>query len=76
MWIRGLISRRLASFFILLLIQVGGLGYMTATTFLLILLGRKFGLRDKIALQQALDRPGIEGGVQLVRSVVATILFF
>lgn len=63
-------------FFILLLIQVGGLGYMTATTFLLILLGRKFGLRDKIALQQALDRPGIEGGVPLVRSVVATILFF
>ena len=32
---------------LLLLIQVGGLGYMTATTFLLLLLGRRFGLRDR-----------------------------
>jgi hypothetical protein len=31
-------------FFLVLLVQVGGLGYMTATTFLLLLLGRRFGL--------------------------------
>ena len=34
---------------ILLLVQVGGLGYMTATTVLLLLLGRRLGLRDKVA---------------------------
>ena len=45
------------------LVQVGGLGYMTATTFLLLLLGRKFGLKDKIALQQSLDKSGLAGVV-------------
>jgi trk system potassium uptake protein TrkH len=63
-------------FLILTLIQIGGLGYMTATTFLLLLLGRKFGLRDKIALQQALDRPGMQGGAQVIRSIVATTIIF
>jgi trk system potassium uptake protein len=66
----------LGQFFIMALIQVGGLGYMTATTFLLLLLGRKFNLKDKIALQQALDRSGIHGAAQVVRSIIATTLLF
>lgn len=66
----------LGELLILLLIQVGGLGYMTATTFLLLLLGRKFGLREKIAIQQSLDTPGMSGVVQLVRSIIAVTLLF
>ncbi len=62
--------------FILALIQIGGLGYMTATTFLLLLLGRRFGLKDKIALQQALDRAGIVGVANVVKSIIATTLLF
>ncbi|MGK7891985.1 MAG: potassium transporter TrkG, partial [Leptolyngbyaceae cyanobacterium] len=58
------------------LIQVGGLGYMTATTFLLILLGRRFGLREKLALQQSLDIGGISGALQLVKSIMALTLIF
>lgn len=58
------------------LVQIGGLGYMTATTFLLLLLGRRFGLRDKVAVQQALDRPGLEGVSQVVQSIIATTLLF
>jgi trk system potassium uptake protein len=61
---------------IMILIQLGGLGYMTATTFLLLLLGRKFGLKDKIALQQALDRQGLHGTKQLLQSIIATTLIF
>lgn len=61
---------------ILALVQIGGLGYMTATTFLLLLLGRQFGLRDKIALQQALDRPGMQGVSQVLRSIIALTLIF
>ncbi len=61
---------------ILALIQVGGLGYMTATTFLLLLLGRRFGLRDKIALQQSLDTKGMSGVVSLVQSIIAMTLIF
>ncbi|MBD3883067.1 ATPase [Phormidium tenue FACHB-886] len=62
--------------FILLLVQIGGLGYMTVTTFLLLLLGRKFGLREKIAIQQSLDRQGMSGVVPLIKSIVAVTLFF
>ncbi|MGF1604645.1 MAG: TrkH family potassium uptake protein [Thermosynechococcaceae cyanobacterium] len=61
---------------ILVLIQIGGLGYMVSTTFLLLVLGRKFGLRDKIALQQSLDRRKMQGSAQLVQSIIATILLF
>ncbi len=62
--------------FLTMLVQVGGLGYMTATTVLLLLIGRKFSLRDKITLQQSLDTPGIRGGLQLVQSIIAVTLLF
>jgi len=55
---------------IITLIQIGGLGYMTATTFLLLLLGRKFGLRDKVAIQQSLDKQGMSGVDQLLKSII------
>jgi trk system potassium uptake protein len=61
---------------ILLMIQVGGLGYMTATTFLLLLLGVRLGLRDKIAIQQSLDQAGMSGAGQLVQSIIAVTLIF
>jgi trk system potassium uptake protein TrkH len=61
---------------ILILIQVGGLGYMTATTFLLLLLGRQFRLRDKIAIQQTLDTPGLAGLRKLIVSIIGVTLFF
>ncbi|WP_341530863.1 TrkH family potassium uptake protein [Nostoc sp. UHCC 0302] len=62
--------------FITLLVQIGGLGYMTSTTFLILLIGRRFDLRQKIAIQQALDRPGISGSAQVIRSIIATTLIF
>lgn len=62
--------------FLVLLVQVGGLGYMTVTTFLLLLVGRRFGLRERLAIQQSLDRPGLSGVVQLVKSIIAVTLIF
>ncbi|MDZ8189120.1 MAG: TrkH family potassium uptake protein [Nostoc sp. ChiSLP02] len=62
--------------FIALLVQIGGLGYMTTTTFLILLIGRKFDMRQKIAIQQALDRPGMSGSAQVIRSIIATTLIF
>ncbi|RCJ31098.1 ATPase [Nostoc punctiforme NIES-2108] len=62
--------------FIALLAQIGGLGYMTTTTFLILLIGRKFDMRQKIAIQQALDRPGMSGSSQVIRSIIATTLIF
>ena len=61
---------------ILLLIQVGGLGYMSTTTFLMLLVGRRFDLRQKFAIQESFDRPFLQGSQNLVRSIVATTLIF
>ncbi|PZV13832.1 MAG: ATPase [Pseudanabaena sp.] len=62
--------------FLTLLVQVGSLGYMTATTILLLLIGRKFSLRDKVTLQSALDTNGIRSGPQLVKSIIAVTMLF
>jgi trk system potassium uptake protein len=64
----------MGQFFLMALTQIGGLGYMTATTFLLLLLGRRFGLKEKIAIQQSLDRQGMSGVVQLVKSIILVTL--
>lgn len=61
---------------IMLLAQIGGLGYMTATTFLILLLGRRFCLKDKIAIQQSLDTPGMAGAKQLIQSIISLTLIF
>ena len=61
---------------ILFLIQVGGLGYMMTTTFLILLLGRKFDLRQKFAIRESFDRPFLQGSNNLVRSIVATTMIF
>ena len=63
---------------VLLLIQLGGLGYMTATTFLLLLLGHRLGLRDRLAIQQSMDKKTEElsGTTSVILSIIATTMFF
>jgi trk system potassium uptake protein len=61
---------------ILLLIQVGGLGYMTANTFLVLLLGRRLGLRERLAIQQSMDSTALAGGKSLILSIIAMTLVF
>ena len=61
---------------ILLLIQVGGLGYMIITTFLMLLVGRRFDLQQKFAIQQSFDRPFLQGSRNLIKSILATTLIF
>ena len=62
--------------FMLMLIQIGGLGYMTTTTFLILLVGYRFELRHKIAIQEELSRPGLENSALVIRSIIATIMIF
>jgi trk system potassium uptake protein TrkH len=61
---------------ILGLIQVGGLGYMTANTFLLLLLGRRLGLKERLAIQQSMDNTALAGGKSLILSIIAMTLVF
>lgn len=57
---------------IAMLIQVGGLGYMTLSTFLMLLLGRRFDLSHKFAIQDSFDQPYNQGSRNLIRSIIAT----
>lgn len=61
---------------ILCLIQIGGLGYMTTTTFLILLIGRKFDLSQKFAIKESFDRPFLQGSRNLILSIIATTLVF
>lgn len=54
---------------ILMLIQIGGLGFMTMTTTAAILLGKKIGLRNRIIMQEALNQFSISGVIRLTRYV-------
>ncbi|MFZ5643264.1 MAG: TrkH family potassium uptake protein [Bacillota bacterium] len=52
---------------IMLLIQIGGLGIMSFTTFFALLLGKKIQLKQRIMMQQALNKPSLEGVVNIFR---------
>ena len=51
---------------ILFLIQIGGLGIMTLSTFFAILLGRKLTLRENIVVKGALGHQGVQGVKTLI----------
>lgn len=55
---------------IMLLIQIGGLGFMTITTTLFILLGRKVRLKERLVIQEALNQYTISGMVRLSRNIL------
>jgi trk system potassium uptake protein len=61
---------------IAMLVQIGGFGYMTMTTFLMLLIGRKFDLQQRFAIQESFDRPFLQGSQNLIRSIFATTLIF
>lgn len=71
---------------ILCLIEIGGLGFMSAASLVVFLLRRKVGLKQRMVMAQALSMTDMEGVVRLqktvlagsltVQSIGAAILFF
>ncbi len=55
---------------ILILIQIGGLGFMTMATLILMLMGRRVGLRERLVLQEALNEFSLQGLVALIRKIL------
>lgn len=55
---------------ILIMIQIGGLGFMTIATTLFMILGRKIGLKERMIIQEALNQYTLAGMVRLIRNVV------
>ncbi len=61
-------------FVILLLIQIGGLGYMGFTTYFLVLLRRKLSLKDRILLAESVNYPGLHGLVRFLKRIVPFVV--
>lgn len=55
---------------IIILIEIGGLGFMAFTTLLAILLKRRITLRDRLIIQEAMNTFSIKGIVRMVEQIV------
>lgn len=55
---------------IIILIQIGGLGFMTMTTTIAIILGKKIGLKNRLVMQEALGQFSIAGVIRLTKYVI------
>lgn len=61
---------------ILMLIQVGGLGFMTVVTIFLVAIGRRITLKERILIQESLNQESLQGMVRLVRGIIFGTLLF
>jgi trk system potassium uptake protein len=61
---------------ILLLIQIGGMGYMTISTVLAAAVGRRVSLHERLTLQEALNADTLEGLVRFAGVVLKVTLAF
>ncbi len=55
---------------ILLLIQIGGLGYMSMATFIALIAGRRIGMPERILLRESLNIGTLEGVVRLMKGML------
>lgn len=55
---------------IMILIEIGGLGFMSFTTLIAIIFGKKITLRERLILQDAMNTFNIQGLVKMVKYVL------
>lgn len=56
------------------LVQIGGLGYMSAVTLAMVLVGKRISLRDRLNLAEATDQGGLKGLRQHVLQIARLTL--
>ncbi|WP_018248351.1 TrkH family potassium uptake protein [Orenia marismortui] len=59
---------------VLVLIQIGGFGFMTTSTLFALLLGRKISFRERIIIREELNHFTLSGVIKLARYVIALTL--
>ncbi|WP_350344403.1 TrkH family potassium uptake protein [Proteinivorax tanatarense] len=59
---------------IMLLIQAGGLGFMTMATLIFLVLGKKITLKGRLVIQEALNQITLSGLVRLTKSIIILTL--
>ncbi|NHN31309.1 Trk family potassium uptake protein [Paenibacillus sp. S3N08] len=55
---------------LLFMMQLGGLGFMTMTTWFAIVVRKRISLREKLVLKESLNQTNIEGIVRLIKNVI------
>ena len=55
---------------IIMLIQIGGLGFMTVTTMFALITGKRINLKERLLIQEALNQRDLSGIVRLTRYVL------
>ncbi|MCK4259232.1 MAG: Trk family potassium uptake protein [Halanaerobiales bacterium] len=60
---------------IMLLIQIGGFGFMTTSTLVMLLLGKRITLKERLVIQEEMNASNLKGLIDLVRYVVILTLF-
>ncbi|TCP30539.1 trk system potassium uptake protein TrkH [Scopulibacillus darangshiensis] len=54
----------------LCLVQIGGLGFMSFAVLVIMLLGKRIGLKQRMLLQESLNHPSVGGIIRLVRMIL------
>lgn len=57
---------------IILLIQIGGLGFMTVATLMALLLGKRITLKDRLIIQEQMNTVSLSGMVKLIKYVITS----
>lgn len=58
---------------ILFLIQIGGLGFITLTSLVFLLLGKKITYEKRITIQESLNQEKVQGVVKLVKNIIILV---
>lgn len=61
---------------IMLLIQIGGMGFMAYGVIIAVLLGKRIGLKQRVLIQESTKATSIQGLVRLVRTIVLITFSF
>ena len=70
----GLVFTKFGQCILALLIQIGGIGFVTFAVFVMIMLGAKIGINDRSLLKEALNQNSNQGLVKLVIKIIITTL--
>lgn len=57
-----------------LLIEIGGLGFVTVVMFVIILLGKKIDIKNRVIIKEALNQEKLSGVVKLVKKIFITTI--
>ncbi len=58
---------------ILLLIQIGGLGFITLTSLVFLLLGKKITYEKRMTIQESFNQENIQGMVKLIKKIIILV---